>query len=292
MQTIIVAQESKVKLFGQLLKVRLSSMVVFSGGFGYLLAIQGQIDWLRFALFCLASFLITGSANTINQIIEKDSDRLMKRTANRPLPTRQLTVNEAIVFSLILGVLGISILALTINVLSAILGLLSLLLYGFIYTPLKSKSSIAVFVGALPGALPPLIGWVAGSGMLSFEAFTIFTIQFLWQFPHFWAIAWVSDEEYARAGIQLLPSRHGRSWMSAFNIMAYTLFLIPAGLMPYYFGISGLVSGVIAILVGIMFFIPTILLLQNPSKKNALRIMFASFFYLPIVQIAYLLDKL
>jgi len=292
MQTITVAQESKVKLFGQLLKVRLSSMVVFSGGFGYLLATQGQTNWLRFTLFCLASFLITGSANTINQIIEKDSDKLMKRTAGRPLPTGQLTVDEAIAFSLILGMLGISILALVINVLSATLGLFSLLLYGFVYTPLKSKSSIAVFVGALSGALPPLIGWVAVSGMLSFEAFIIFVIQFLWQFPHFWAIAWVADKEYARAGIRLLPSRYGRSWMSAFNIMAYTLFLIPASLMPYYFGISGLVSGTIAVFAGIMFFIPTILLLQNPSKKNALRIMFASFFYLPIVQIAYFLDKL
>ncbi len=292
MQTLAIEQAHKAKLFWQLLKARLSSVVVFSGGFGYLLANQGQVNWFQFSMFCLASFIITGGANIINQIIERDSDKLMKRTAERPLPTGQVSVNEAIIYTVMLATVGALILALTVNVLSAILGIVSLILYGFVYTPLKSKSSIAVFVGAFPGALPPLIGWAAASGTLSFEAYVIFAIQFLWQFPHFWAIAWVADEDYAKAGIRLLPSKGGQDSMSAFNILAYTLFLIPASLMPYYFGISGLTSGIVAVLAGILFLYPTILLTQNKTKKNALRIMFTSFFYLPIIQIAYLIDKL
>jgi len=286
-QTILKSQQ-----YWALLKARLSGLVVFSGGFGYLLANDSTIDWKKFLLFCLSSFLITGAANIINQVIEKDLDKLMKRTANRPLPTGRLQNNEAIIFSILLGLSGSLLLMFFVNTLAASLSLISLILYGFVYTPLKQKSPIAVFVGAFPGAFPPLIGWVACQGELSMGAFIIFGIQFIWQFPHFWAIAWVGEEDYKRAGFKLLPSVGGRDSNSAFQIVVYTLFLIPMGLLPMYFGLTGVVSAVVATFCAILFLIPAIKLMRDGSQKSALLIMFSSFIYLPIVQIAFLMDKL
>ena len=282
----------KVRQYSMLLKFRLSSLVVFSGGFGYLLANQTEMDWLRFLVFCLSSFLITGASNTINQIIEKDSDKLMRRTAVRPLPTGNLSVQEALRFSILLALVGTLLLAFFVNLLAAILGLFSLILYAFVYTPLKSRTPFAVLVGAFPGALPPLIGWVAASGNIGMGAILIFSLQFMWQFPHFWAIAWVADEDYSKAGIRLLPSAGGKNFLTAFQIMFYTMFLVPLGLMPYYFGLTGLYSAIIATVCGVAFLMQTFYLMKEGTDRAALLLMFGSFFYLPITQIAYLLDKL
>lgn len=283
----------KAKQFGMLLKFRLSALVVFSGAFGYFLApSQGATNWLAFAAFALGSFLITGAANTINQIIEKDTDKLMNRTANRPLPTSKLSVPEATAFAILLGLIGTVLIASSTNVFAASLSLFSLILYGFVYTPLKPKTPFAVLVGAFPGALPPLIGWVAMTGNISVEAMAVFSIQFIWQFPHFWAIAWVADEDYSRAGFKLLPSAGGKNFNSAFQIMIYTMFLIPLGLLPARFGVVGIGAGIVATICAILFLFQTFYLLREGSVKSAKMLMFGSFFYLPIVQIAYLIDKL
>jgi heme o synthase len=282
----------RVKQYFQLLKFRLSALVVFSGGFGYLLAQKGDIKWAGFGLFCLGSFLVTGAANTINQIIEKDLDKLMRRTADRPLPAGRLNPQEAGIYALLLALIGTLFVAVGANLLAAVLGLISLLLYAFVYTPLKQKSPIAVFVGAFPGAFPPLIGWVAYTGEFSIEAFILFAIQFIWQFPHFWAIAWVADEDYKRAGFRLLPAQGEKNWHTALQIMIYTMFLIPLSLLPAQFGMAGVYSAVFSMSCGFLFLLQSFYLLRMRNDKAALRIMFGSFLYLPLVQIALLIDKL
>jgi protoheme IX farnesyltransferase len=279
--------------FFKLLKFRLSALVVFSGAFGYLLAHPNEpTDWFRLTMFCIGSFMITGAANTINQIIEKDIDKLMKRTAMRPLPLGTIQVNEAIIFVAFLAIAGSAVLLTFTNVLATALALLSLVLYGFVYTPMKQKTSFCVLVGAFPGALPPLIGWAAMDGTLSIHAFIIFGIQFIWQFPHFWAVAWVAHNDYTNAGLKMLPSGGGQDVNTAFQIMIYTLFLIPLGLLPSQFGLTGFTSAVIATCCGVLFLMQTFYLMKECNNKAALMMMFGSFIYLPVVQIAYLADKI
>jgi len=282
----------KSRAFYELLKPRLSFLVAFSSGFGYILAIAGPINWLQFFMVFLGGFLISGSAVTINQIIEVDLDKLMKRTSTRPLPTARVTIAESIQYAIICGLIGFSLLYFYTNLLTVLLAVLSLVLYSFVYTPLKRVGPIAVFVGAIPGALPPLLGWTAATGAITHEALIIFGIQFIWQFPHFWAIAWVADDDYKNAGFKLLPGGGKKDLNTAINIMVYTLFLLPLGLLPTYFELTGIVSGVIATVCGSLFLAQTFSLMKDNSRKSALRIMFGSFIYLPIVQISYLLDKI
>jgi len=280
----------KVKAYTELLKARLSFLVAFSSGFGYLLGTH-SFDAVTFFCVFLGGFLVSGGAVTINQVMERDIDSLMKRTQNRPLPTARILPGEAIIFAFFSALVGFVFLLYATNTLTVILSLVSLLLYCFAYTPLKRIGPIAVFVGAIPGALPPLLGWVAATGTLSYEALMLFGIQFVWQFPHFWAIAWLSDEDYKKAGIKLLPSGGGRDLNTAIQIMIYTLFLIPLGLLPAKFGLTGINSALVATLCGVLFLAQTFSLMKNGSRKSALRIMYGSFLYLPIVQIAFLLDK-
>jgi len=281
----------KLKAYFQLLKFRLSITVAFSSAIGFLLGVQ-ELDWGRALLVMLGGLAVTGAANTINQIHERDLDKLMKRTAKRPLPMGVLSIPEAWVFAIILGVAGLGLLAYYFNVLTAALAFTSLVLYGFIYTPLKTISPICVFVGAIPGGMPPLIGWVAATGVLGVEAWVLFGIQFMWQFPHFWAIAWVLDEDYKRAGFKMLPTPGGKDLRTAFQIMTYTLLLIPLSLLPLQFGMAGKVSAMIAVVCGVLFLMQTFYLMRTCSKKAAMNIMFGSFLYLPIVQIALVFDKL
>ena len=281
---------AKARAYWELLKFRLSFLVAFSCGFGYVLA-STEVNWVTLAMLFLGGFLLSGSSVIVNQIIEKDLDRLMVRTMNRPLPTYRVSVNEASTVAICCLLAGVAILMLYTNVLTTILSVVSMILYGFVYTPLKRVGPVAVFVGAIPGALPPLLGWVAATGSISHEALIIFGIQFIWQFPHFWAIAWVSDDDYKRAGFKLLPSGGKKDLNTAVQIMIYTMFLIPLGLLPATFGITGLNSAIVVTVCGVLFFAQTFSLMKSGDRKSALKIMFGSFLYLPIVQIAYLLDK-
>ncbi|HEY5916215.1 MAG TPA: heme o synthase [Chryseolinea sp.] len=281
---------AKARAYGELLKFRLSFLVAFSCAFGYVLA-SVQVNWISLAMIFLGGFLLSGSSVIINQIIEKDLDSLMSRTMNRPLPTQRVSVNEAITEAVVCMAVGTSILLIYSNVLTTSLAIVSMILYGFVYTPLKRVGPIAVFVGAIPGALPPLLGWTAATGAISHEALIIFGIQFIWQFPHFWAIAWVADEDYKKAGFKLLPSGGQKDLNTAIQIMIYTMFLIPMGLLPATFGITGINSAIVATFCGVIFFALTFSLMKSGDRRSALKIMFGSFLYLPIVQIAYLLDK-
>jgi heme o synthase len=282
----------KGKAFLELLKVRLSLLVAFSCGFGYLLASGGSVDWYKLLILTAGGFLLSGASVGINQIIEKDFDKLMTRTQARPLPAGRLNVQEATSFVMLVFSVSIALLGIYTNMLTVVLSLISMLLYCFAYTPLKRVGPVAVFVGAIPGALPPLLGWVAATGSITHEALIIFGIQFIWQFPHFWAIAWIADEDYKKAGFKLLPSGGGKDLNTAIQIMIYTLFLIPLGLLPATFGITGLNSALVVTVCGVAFLAQTFTLMKTGSRQSALRIMFGSFLYLPIVQIAYLLDKI
>jgi protoheme IX farnesyltransferase len=281
---------TKARAYFQLLKFRLSFTVAFSSAIGYLLGAR-ELSWSKTLLVMLGGLLVTGSANIINQVFEKDLDKQMRRTEGRPLPTGRVSPNEAWVFCVLLGVAGLALLAYFFNPLTAALSLLSLILYGFIYTPLKTISPVCVAVGAIPGGLPPLIGWVAATGFIGIPAWVLFGIQFMWQFPHFWAIAWVADEDYKRAGFKMLPSPGERDLRTAFQIMTYTVLLIPVSLLPLVLGISGQKSAGVALVCGVIFLLMTVQLMRTQDRKAALSIMFASFLYLPIVQIALVLDK-
>ncbi|WP_109832299.1 heme o synthase [Reichenbachiella versicolor] len=291
-ENISIGIADKARAYVELMKLRLSSLVAFSSGFGYVLGTKGELSFWTLVCLSIGGILVSGASVTINQVLEIPYDALMKRTKFRPLPTRRISGNEAIIFSVVLGILGLGILWFTTNLLTVLLSFVSLVLYSFIYTPLKRVGPIAVFVGAIPGALPPLLGWTAATGMVTYEALIIFGIQFIWQFPHFWAIAWVADEDYRKAGFKLLPNGGRKDLNTAINIMMYTLFLIPLGLLPAYFGLTGLNSAIIATFCGVAFLAQTFSLMRNYSDKAALKIMFGSFLYLPIVQIAYLLDKI
>lgn len=285
-----LAFAQRAKAFIELMKMRLSFLVAFSSAFGYVLGMGGAVDWVQLVMLFLGIWLVSGASCAINQVLEKDYDKLMKRTESRPLPTRRLGNAESLWFTTIIGLIGFLVLFQYTNWLTTGLAFLSMLLYCFVYTPLKRVGPIAVFVGAIPGALPPLLGWTAATGDINHAAMIIFGIQFIWQFPHFWAIAWVADEDYKKAGFKLLPVKGEKDMNTAFQIMTYTLFLIPLGLLPTYFGLTGINSGVVATVCGVLFLASTIKLMKDQSRKSALQIMFGSFLYLPIVQIAYLLD--
>ena len=282
----------KLKAYYELLKPRLSFLVAFSAAFGFLLGAEGTPDLFLLLMLSVGSFLISGAAVIINQVIERNLDILMTRTSGRPIPTSKISHLEATIYCVVVFAFGICLVAYCTNMYAALLATSSLIIYAFVYTPLKKVGPVAVFVGAIPGALPPLIGWVAATGTLTYEAWIIFGIQFIWQFPHFWAIAWVSDDDYKKAGFKLLPGGGKKDLNTAINIMVYTLFLLPLGLLPTYFGLTGLNSGIIATCCGALFLAQTFQLMKDNSHKSALRIMFSSFIYLPIVQISYLLDKL
>ena len=283
----------RMKAYSDLIKFRLSALVTFSAIFGYILGDRGiNFGWSGFVGLVLGGFLISGASGAANEIMERDLDKLMKRTQNRPLPLQLISLQEAYWFTSLVAIAGITLLWVFTNPLTTWLGILSMVLYVFAYTPLKRVGPIAVFVGAIPGAMPPLLGWTAATGAITHEALIIFGIQFIWQFPHFWAIAWVSDEDYKSAGFKLLPSGGGQDLNTAIQIMIYTLFLLPLGLLPSYFGLVGLNSGIVATVCGVLFLAQTFSLMRDCSRKSALKIMFGSFLYLPIVQIAYLLDKM
>ena len=291
--SIVSLLKSRVSAYYDLIKFRLSALVTFSAVFGYILGDRGiDFGWSGFVGLVLGGFFISGASGAANEIMERDLDKLMKRTQNRPLPLQLISLQEAYWFTGTVALMGITLLWIFTNPLTTGLGVLSMLLYVFAYTPLKRVGPIAVFVGAIPGAMPPLLGWTAATGEITHQALIIFGIQFIWQFPHFWAIAWVSDEDYKRAGFKLLPSGGGQDLNTAIQIMIYTLFLLPLGLLPSYFGLVGLNSGIVATVCGVLFLAQTFSLMRDCSRKSALKIMFGSFIYLPVVQIAYLLDKM
>jgi protoheme IX farnesyltransferase len=242
--------------------------------------------------------LVTGGANTINQIIERYSDKLMKRTMTRPLPDGRMGIIEASAFATVTGITGSVLLGYFFNPMAGILSFISLILYAFAYTPMKKVHPIAVFIGAIPGALPPLIGWVAATNALSptnplsLGGWVLFLFQFFWQFPHFWAIAWVGFDDYEKAGIRMLPSRAGKTRFTGLQCMFYSLVLIPMAVVPRAIGLTGNWGMWICMALGALYFIMSYFFYVDNDHKSARRVMFTSFIYLPTVLMALLLDKI
>lgn len=276
---------------GLLLKFRLAFTVVFSAAAGYLLGASNFL-WSEFILLLLGGFAIVGSSNAFNQIWEIDTDALMDRTMSRPLPAGRMTKSEAYLWAIVLGVLGTITLGF-LNVITAVFGLVSMLLYVLVYTPMKAKSPLAVLVGAFPGAIPFLLGWVAVTGDFGIESGTLFAIQFLWQFPHFWAIAWVGYDDYAKAGYFLLPSRKKNSTVTYMSIV-YTLWMIFVSILPA-FGLTGSLmlshaAAIIVFILGILVLRFAIIHHRSPSNSAARSLMLGTIAYLPLLQITYVID--
>ncbi len=299
--------EQKVPLWKDymaLSKFTLSFTVVFSCVVSYLLSPNVHFDLKMIILLFVAGMLVTGSANAINQALEKDTDAVMKRTKNRPVASGRISQSHAMTFAVVTGLAGVFMMWYFFNLQSALLSLLSLFLYAYIYTPLKTKNSIAVLVGAFPGALPCLIGWVAGFSEGGDNSWTggliLFAIQFLWQFPHFWAIAWVAHNDYSKAGFKLLPSDKGPTKNTALQTVLYSVMMIPVGMLPFVLGTFvhgldttiGVASFIIVLACNIFMVIQSIKLYIRMDVASARRVMFSSYIYLPIVLLTLLVDKI
>jgi protoheme IX farnesyltransferase len=286
----------KLKDYAQLLKPNLSIMVVFSSVIGYLMVPGVQFNWLNVTILYLGGLLVTGSANTINQILEKEGDLQMKRTMIRPIPDGRMSKQEAWIIALISGISGVLLLGFFFNPLTGILSLVSLLLYAFVYTPMKRVHPIAVLIGAIPGALPPLLGWVAGANAITGDAalggWVIFLFQFFWQFPHYWAIGWVGYDEYLKAGISMLPSQERSSKFTAIQCMYYSIVLLPLALVPRYMGMCSNVGMWIMLTAGVLYFIASANFYRKNDYKSAKQVMYASFIYLPVVLLALYFTKI
>ena len=290
----------KLKDYLLLIKPSLSIMVVFSSVMSFALT-KGSADYVNFWKMILLLFaggmLVTGSANAINQVVEKDTDAKMKRTAKRPVAAGRMSVQEGWTFAIITGVAGVFILGYFFNTLTAGLAALSLFLYAFIYTPLKKVNSIAVLMGAIPGAMPCLIGWAAGDNNLSTGGWILFAFQFFWQFPHFWAIAWVAHKDYSAVGFKLLPADEGPTKFTALQTIMYSLLLIPVTLAPYFTGmcsyddVAGKISLGLIALANLFMIGRCVTLYRKMDVSSARKVMFGSYMYLPVVMLALLLSK-
>ncbi|EOR95220.1 Heme O synthase, protoheme IX farnesyltransferase COX10-CtaB [Arcticibacter svalbardensis MN12-7] len=287
-----MSEVSFISDFKSLIKLRLTFLVVFSASVSFLIGSreQGSINWINWLILTLGGFLVAGAANGFNEIIEKDLDKLMSRTSDRPIPSGRMTTGQALVLSLFMALAGTLILV-RLNFLTGVLSVFSIFLYAIVYTPAKRLSPIAVFIGAFPGALPPLIGYFAAfdKPVISWIPLVLFFIQFVWQFPHFWAIAWVLDDDYKKAGFRLLPTKK-RDRVSAGFIIFSALVLIPVSLLPTFMGFGGYVIGIISLIAGIVFLYLSVQLFRDLEVKTARKVMFCSFFYLPLVQLIMLFD--
>lgn len=291
----------KVSDFSKLIKFRLTFLVVFSASISFIIAVKANggntwgslystTMWVMWLKLVAGGFLVTAAANCFNEVIEVDLDKLMKRTMDRPMPAGRMTTGQGLVLGLGMGIGGTYLLG-SLNLLTGLLSVFSILLYAFAYTPLKRKSPIAVFVGAIPGALPALIGYVAGqpNGRIDEIALILFSIQFIWQFVHFWAIAWVLDDDYKLAGFRLLPTQN-RDKASAIVTVIFAVILVPVSLLPTIYGYGGYYVGGVSLVCSLIFLYQSVGLLRTLQIAEARKLMFGSFFYLPIVQLMFLFD--
>jgi len=296
-QVILTRTFKNIKMadLAALMKLKLSALVVLSSVLGYLMG-TSSADFIEILTLILGGTLLTGGSNGFNQVWERNQDALMNRTAGRPLPTGSLSVEMAVLFSGFISITGIGILWLFLNPLCGILGLLALYSYVFLYTPLKRVNSVGVTVGAFPGAIPPMLGYVAASGSFGLEPGLLFALQFMWQFPHFWSIAWVAKADYDKGGFKMLPFNKGKTRFTSFYIALSSLLLIPVSVLPWFIGENGAMIGNVAgfstLIIGITYFLITLRFAFTRADKHAKQVMFGSFFYLPLVQILFVLDKI
>jgi protoheme IX farnesyltransferase len=284
----VSSKPSKFKDWMLFTKMRLAFLVILSAFAGYLFA-GGSFD-RDMLLLILGGIFVTGASNGMNQIIEKELDAKMARTKNRPLPTNRMSLKEAYTLVALFLIIGLTLMYF-INGKVLLWSFLSFVLYSFVYTPLKLKTSWSVFIGAIPGAFPPFIGALAELDAYTQLAGILFLVQFMWQFPHFWAIAWVLYDDYKHGGFSLLPAKNGRSKESAFPILVYTLLLVPFSLLPWVLDMTGNATLILGSLFGLIFYLYAYKLYLTCSVQDARKLMFASFVYLPLIQFLYVLDK-
>jgi len=278
--------------FKEITKARLALSVVFSSIAGYLLGAY-QIEWTALLLLAFGGYCMVGASNAFNQVIEKDLDALMSRTRNRPIPAGRMSVNQVLSVAVVMTLLGVVALYI-LNPKTAMFGAISIFLYTSVYTPLKTKSPLAVFVGAFPGAIPFMLGWVAATNDFGIEPGTLFMIQFFWQFPHFWALGWMLDEDYKKAGFKMLPTGH-KDKGTAVQIIMYTVWMIIISVIPA-FGITGrlhlsIPGAVVVFLMGMVMLIYAFRLFEKRDNASARKLMLASVTYISLMQIAYVADK-
>jgi protoheme IX farnesyltransferase len=283
----------KVRDYYLLVKLRLTLTVVFSSVMAYLIAAPGAVDFLSLSVLALGGFFVTGASNALNQVLERDYDKLMKRTADRPLAAGRMSVSEAVMAAGLMSLFGISLLALF-NPWVAFFGMAALVSYAFLYTPMKRISPLAVLIGAVPGALPTLIGAAAAQGELTMLGFVLFALQFFWQFPHFWSIGWLGHEDYRRAGYRLLPTlEDGRPDRDiARQSFVYALFLLPVVVLPWLLGVSGALSALIAGALTLAYAAFAWRFYARADRAAALALMFYSFVYLPLTLVILFVDKI
>ena len=282
----------KVRDLGELVKFKLSLTVVYSAVMAYLIASTGATNWLAVGILALGGYCVAGAANALNQVLERDFDKLMKRTANRPLAAGRMTVSEAVMAAGLLSILGLILLA-TFNPWASFFGVIALLSYSFLYTPMKRISPSAIAIGAFPGALPMLIGCVAFQGELTSLAFALFAIQFFWQFPHFGAISWLGFEDYQKAGFKFVASNNGeRDTTIGLQGFLYALCLVPIGLIPFLTGVTGITSAIVMGTLAVIYAWFGWNLYRSNDRKSAMVLMFSSFFYLPVALTVLWLDKI
>ncbi|HIB36512.1 MAG TPA: protoheme IX farnesyltransferase [Mesonia sp.] len=278
--------------FKEITKMRLAVSVVFSSVAGYFLGAE-VVDFVTVLLLAVGGYLMVGASNAFNQVIEKDLDALMNRTKNRPIPSGRMSVFKALIIAILFTIIGVGVLY-VINPITAVFGAISIILYVALYTPLKTKTPLSVFVGAFPGAIPFMLGWVAATNDFSIEPGTLFMIQFFWQFPHFWALGWWLYDDYERGGFFMLPTGK-RDRGTAIQIILYTIWTIIISLVPATGQTGSLfltpVSAVLILLLGLLMLKYAIQLYKKRDEKTAKQLMFASVTYITLLQIIYVLDK-
>ncbi|MFI0428586.1 heme o synthase [Mariniflexile sp. HMF6888] len=287
-----VTAPSIISDFKEITKMRLALSVVFSSLAGYLLGVE-TVDFKTLVLLALGGYFMVGASNAFNQIIEKDLDALMERTKNRPIPAGRMSVTTAFIIASIFTILGIIILY-TINKQTAMFGAISIFLYTCVYTPLKTKTPLSVFVGAIPGAIPFMLGWVAATDDFGIEPGTLFALQFFWQFPHFWAIGWFLFEDYKKGGFFMLPTGKQDKGTAVQTIM-YTIWTLLVSIIPV-FGFTGslelsIVAAILVFILGLGMLYFAIRLFKEMTEKAAKQLMLASVSYITLVQIVYVIDK-
>lgn len=287
-----LSARERVAAYVELTKPRITFLIVLTAAAGFCLAApSGAFNYLAFIHGMIGIALLSSGIATLNQYMERDLDALMRRTVTRPLPTGKLSPVQALIFGVGLTLFAEAYMALLVNPLTAILGLTVIGGYLFLYTPLKTRTSLSTAIGAFPGAMPPLMGWVAATGELSLGAWVLFAILFLWQFPHFLAIAWMYREDYARAGICMLPVVDPSGRLTAQQIVIYTLMLLPVSLIPAFLGISGSIYLIGAIILGLLFLYSSITCARSKSRQQARRLLLASVVYLPLLFVLMVLNR-
>ena len=282
-QSKAAGMRERMAAYIELTKPRIAFMLVLTSAAGFYLGTKGGFDTVLFVNSMIGILLLAFGVATLNQYIERDTDALMERTAKRPIPTQRLTANEALIFGILQCVVSEIYLYFLVNPLTAVLGLTVIVGYVFLYTPLKTRTSASTAIGAIPGAMPPLMGWTAASNEITIGAWALFAMLFLWQFPHFLAIAWMYKEQYAKAGIKMLPVIEPDGIITARQIVLFTIMLVPISLAPFFLGFAGVIYLAGALMLGIWFLIESVITARAKTVERARRLLMVSVIYLPLI---------